>query len=116
MSYPDFTDMGTIIERKRKDGSLAFMAQVIKKSDNRIIARKAATFPSRRAAEQWIKKTERLVENPETFIDQRQKRATVADAIRECERLRKNGLGKKPDADQKHDLEDAYCFPSDRVD
>ncbi|NJS14926.1 MAG: site-specific integrase [Sphingopyxis sp.] len=70
------------------------MAQVIRKSDGRVLVRKAATFESRRKAEQWIRQTEKLVENPESFIEQTRKRATVADAIRQFAALRKRPLGK----------------------
>jgi hypothetical protein len=43
--------MGTIRGRHRADGSVAYNAQIIKKSEGRVIARKAATFLMRRAAE-----------------------------------------------------------------
>ncbi|MEM5501225.1 site-specific integrase [Ahrensia kielensis] len=86
--------MGTIRERKRGDGSTAYMAQIIKKAEGRIIARKAATLNTRKAAEQWIKKTEKLLEDPSSFIEKKRNRATVGDAIRAVAELRKRPLGR----------------------
>lgn len=86
--------MGTINERKRADGSIAFKAEIFKKSESKIIARKSATFATRKAAELWIKKTEKLVENPASFLEQKRNRATVGDAIKAYCSERKRKLGK----------------------
>lgn len=50
--------MGTISERKRKDGSIAYLAQIVIKSGGRIRHRENRTFPGRREAAGWIARRE----------------------------------------------------------
>ena len=45
--------MGTIVERRRKDGSKAFTAQIVLKKGGKIVRREAETFDRRRAADAW---------------------------------------------------------------
>ena len=42
--------MGTIVERRRKDGSKAFTAQIVLKKGAKIVRREAETFVRRQAA------------------------------------------------------------------
>ena len=50
--------MGTISERKRKDGSTAYMAQIVIKAGGKILHRENKTFPGRREAAGWIARRE----------------------------------------------------------
>ena len=50
--------MGTIVSRKRKDGSLGHTAQIRIKKDGRLIFRESQTFDRRPAALAWLKKRE----------------------------------------------------------
>ena len=46
--------MGTIVGRTRKDGSKAFIAQIVIKKGGAIVHREAQTFDRRPAANAWI--------------------------------------------------------------
>lgn len=50
--------MGTIIERPRSNGSIAYLAQILLKSDGKVVHRESRTFDRRAAATAWIKKRE----------------------------------------------------------
>lgn len=54
--------MGSIIARKRKDGSNAFLAQIVIKQGGRIAHRENRTFPARREAAGWIARREEELE------------------------------------------------------
>ena len=56
--------MGTIIERARKDGSKAFVAQIVIKKDGKIVHREAETFDRRQAANAWIVTREANLKKP----------------------------------------------------
>ncbi len=50
--------MGTIIRRSRKDGSVAFAAQIVIKKNGVIVRREAQTFDRKPTANAWIVKRE----------------------------------------------------------
>src|SRR5690606_5005129 len=56
--------MGTITERKRKDGSTAYRAEVVRKRDRKAVLRLVETFDRRKAAQDWIKTKEKALEKP----------------------------------------------------
>ena len=56
--------MGTIIERPKKDGSLAYTATVRVKRDGKVVLSKSATFARPAAAKLWIAKVERDAAKP----------------------------------------------------
>jgi integrase len=56
--------MGTIIGRSRKDGSKAFIAQIVIKKDGVIVHREAQTFDRKPAANAWIVKREAELKRP----------------------------------------------------
>ncbi len=56
--------MGTIVSRKRKDGSIGHTAQVLKKQGGKIVWREARTFDRKQAATAWIKKRETELAEP----------------------------------------------------
>lgn len=49
--------MAYIIERKRSDGSIAYLAQIEVKRNGKRVFRDNRTFDSRPTANAWIKKT-----------------------------------------------------------
>jgi hypothetical protein len=56
--------MGSIIERTRKDGSKAFVAQIVIKKAGAILHREAETFDRKQAANAWIVKREAELKRP----------------------------------------------------
>lgn len=50
--------MGSITARKRKDGTTAYMAQIVLKHEGQIAHRENKTFPARREAAGWIARRE----------------------------------------------------------
>lgn len=50
--------MGTIIERKRKDGTTGYTAQIVKKKDGKVIWHESETFDRRQAANAWLARRE----------------------------------------------------------
>jgi integrase len=56
--------MGTIIGRTRKDGSKAFVAQIVVKKGGAIAHREAQTFERKQAANAWIVKREAELKRP----------------------------------------------------
>jgi integrase len=56
--------MGTIIGRTRKDGSKAFVAQIVIKKAGAILHREAETFDRKQAANAWIVKREAELKRP----------------------------------------------------
>jgi hypothetical protein len=64
MAEPTHKKMGTIIERSRKDGSKAFVAQIVIKKGGAIAHREAQTFDRKPAANAWIVKREAELKRP----------------------------------------------------
>ncbi|MCK9917934.1 site-specific integrase [Microbacteriaceae bacterium K1510] len=56
--------MGTIVERKRKDGSIAHTAQIVIKQKGIIVHREAQTFERKQAAFAWLEKREAELKRP----------------------------------------------------
>jgi integrase len=73
--------MGTIIPRRRKDGSTGYLAQIIKKRDGRIVLREAQTFDRKAAAQAWIAKRESDLATPDGLERSLVPKGTLSDAI-----------------------------------
>lgn len=71
--------MGSITPRKRKDGTTAYLAQIVIKAGGRIIHRENKTFPAKREAAGWIARREADIERNG---HQHQTVPTLADVIR----------------------------------
>ena len=56
--------MGTIIARKRKDGTTAYLAQILIKRKGKILFRQAETFDRRQAAKAWLGRREFELSEP----------------------------------------------------
>jgi integrase len=59
------TDMGSISKRQRKNGSVAWLAQIVIKRDGRIVLRENKTFERRSTASAWIKHRQEHLSQPE---------------------------------------------------
>src|SRR2546429_2142978 len=80
--------MGTIISRTRKNGTTAYMAQILLKREGRVIHREAQTFDRKQAAKAWLARRETELSDPGAF--DRKNDVKLADVIdryvRESER------------------------------
>jgi integrase len=56
--------VGTILSRKKKDGTPTHTATIIKKRDGEIVHRETKTFDRKKVAEVWIKKRETELDQP----------------------------------------------------
>ncbi|MES4993755.1 MULTISPECIES: site-specific integrase [Agrobacterium tumefaciens complex] len=73
--------MGTITARKRKDGSVGYTAQILRKKGGRIVFREAKTFDRKREAEAWVRFRETEIDKPGALERLNANRVTLADAI-----------------------------------
>lgn len=73
--------MGTIVSRKRKDGSTGHTAQIVIKRGGKIVHRQAQTFDRKAAAEAWIKRRETELSEPGALERAKNPGGTLADAI-----------------------------------
>jgi integrase len=75
--------MGTVVSRKRKDGSEAHMAQIAIMRDGIFVFRESRTFDRRPAAAAWIKRREEELATPGALdvISKNGRSPTLADAI-----------------------------------
>ena len=77
--------MGTIVARKRKDGTTGYTAQILRKKGGQIVWREAQTFDKQREAKAWLTHREGELAQPGA-IDRAKEKAkgelyTIADAI-----------------------------------
>lgn len=73
--------MGSIKERKRAGGSIAYLAQIIIKRKGHPTHREAQTFNKRSAANAWIKNREAELKEPGGLQKAKVRHKTLADAI-----------------------------------
>ncbi|MGN8547107.1 tyrosine-type recombinase/integrase [Bradyrhizobium sp. 13971] len=73
--------MGTIVARKRKDGTTAHLAQLLVKRGGAIVHREAQTFDRKQAAAAWLEKRERELAAPGALERQRLGDPPLADVI-----------------------------------
>ena len=78
--------MGSINQRKRKDGTTGWLAQVSIWRDGKHAHRESRTFERRSLAASWIEKREEVLSKPGALEDlpkgaQRHKNVTLGDAI-----------------------------------
>jgi integrase len=73
--------MGTIVPRKRKDGSVGYTAQILRKKSGRIIHREAQTFDRRQAASAWLKRRETELSEPGAIERTKVPEKSLANAI-----------------------------------
>jgi hypothetical protein len=75
------TSMGTIVARKRKDGSTGYTAQILRKKKGAIILREAQTFDRRQAASVWLKRRETELSEPGAIDRAKVPEKSLANAI-----------------------------------
>lgn len=73
--------MGTIVQRKRRNGTTAFMAKIIITRQGRIAHRETQTFDRRKEAAAWIATREEELSRPGAIERARRAHVTLADAI-----------------------------------
>ncbi len=80
--------MGTIMERQKKDGATSYTAVIRKKKGGKVVLTLTETFKNEKAAERWIRKTERGLSD-KGALDRAvaaRHRKTWADVVRDyCE-------------------------------
>lgn len=89
--------MGTIRERKRRDGSIAYLAQIQIMRDRKVVHRESETFDRRPAAARWIKLREEALGKPgglEAARNAGARAATLGDAIRRYRTESARALGR----------------------
>jgi integrase len=59
--------MGTIIGRTRKDGTIAYLAQILIKRKGKIVHRESETFDRKQAAKAWLARRETELSEPGAF-------------------------------------------------
>lgn len=73
--------MGTIVERRRKNGTVAYLAKISIMREGQIVFRENKTFDRRPAATSWIAKREAELAQPGAIDRARAPSVTLADAI-----------------------------------
>jgi integrase len=73
--------MGTIVARKRQDGSTGYTAQILRKKSGIIIHREAQTFDRRQAASAWLKRRETELSEPGAIDRAKVPEKSLANAI-----------------------------------
>lgn len=86
--------MGSIIERRRKDGSISHRAQIVIKSKGRIVHQESSTFDRSTTAKAWLERRERELEPPGALDSVRRKSGTVGDVIGDYRRATGEEIGR----------------------
>lgn len=73
--------MGTVIARKRKDGTIGYTVQIVKKEKGKRVYGEAKTFDREGPAKVWMKKREAQIAQPDFYIKSKLAMATLGDAI-----------------------------------
>lgn len=73
--------MGTIIARKRQNGSTGYTAQILRKQKGAIVHREAKTFDRKQVAQAWINRRETELSEPGALERAKAPKVTLADAI-----------------------------------
>lgn len=73
--------MGTVIARKRRDGTTGYSAQIVIKVDGKIAHRETKTFDRRQAAAAWLERREGELKRPGALDAVKAGTPTLADAI-----------------------------------
>ncbi|MCO5730057.1 site-specific integrase [Rhizobium sp. SSA_523] len=89
--------MGTIVERKRADGSAVYVAQILLKQKGKIVFREGRTFTRKPAAADWIKLREEELRRPgglEAVQKRKSQHITLSDAIDRYLQENEKGIGR----------------------
>jgi integrase len=86
--------MGTIITRKRNDGSTGYTAQILLKKSGKIIHREAKTFDREQAAKAWLKRRETELSEPGAIDRAKVPEKSLANAIERYIAESRKAIGK----------------------
>jgi len=86
--------MGTIVARKRKDGSIGYTAQILRKKSGIIVFRQAETFDRRAFASAWIKRRETELSEPGAIDRAKVPETSLAKAIDRYIATSRKAIGK----------------------
>lgn len=87
--------MGTITPRKRRDGSVAYLAQISLKRDGVVFHKENRTFDREAVARAWIKKREKEARSSATpLVKAKSTAATLGDAIDRYEKESLKEIGR----------------------
>lgn len=75
--------MGTIIARKRQDGSMAYRAGIVLKQNGRVVHKESRSFDRRTTAKAWMERREKELRAPGGLESARSKTGTLGDVIRQ---------------------------------
>jgi hypothetical protein len=73
--------VGTINQRRRKDGTIAYSAQIVLIRDGQFVRRESRTFNDRAMAKGWIARRERELDKPGGLEAAKIGKETLGDAI-----------------------------------
>lgn len=73
--------MGTISERKRRDGSIGYTAQIRRKQGGAVVYTEAQTFDREAAARAWLKKREKELGEPGALESAKEEDPLLSEAI-----------------------------------
>ncbi|WP_323781586.1 site-specific integrase [Leisingera sp.] len=85
--------MGTIIERKRADGSSKFRAQIVIKQSGKIVYQTSRTFDRRPTAKAWLERKEKELKAPGGLDAVSTPAVTLGEAIDRYTKENRNGIG-----------------------
>lgn len=86
--------MGTILTRKRKDGSNAYMAKIVFMRGGDIVYRESKTFDRKQVAAAWIAKRETELREPGALDRASKPVITLADAVKRFTAENKRSIGR----------------------
>lgn len=106
--------MGTITERKRKNGTTAYVAQIVITRERKPIHRENKTFDRRQTANSWIKKREKELNAPGGLTAAKpSKRKTLRDAIDQYVNDSETQMGRTKkrcyEVIKTYDIADQFC-------
>lgn len=105
--------MGTITERKRKDGTKGYTAQIRIRRDGVIVHSEAQTFDRKQAASQWLKRREAQLSEPGALDALNKPDVTLGEAIKKYVEESRKEIGRTKaqclDLIRKHPIAGKKC-------
>lgn len=86
--------MGSIVERKRKDGTVSYRAQILIKSKGRIVHPESSSFDRLTTAKAWLKRREKELATPGGLEAARRKSGSVGDVIDDYTKSTSGDIGR----------------------
>lgn len=98
--------MGTIVSRKRKDGSIGYTVQIRRKEGGKVVFTEAQTFDREQAAKAWLAKRERELSQPGALESAKQEDPLLSEVIGRYIRESRRDIGRTK-AQVLHAIQDA---------